>query len=97
MFSAAAVAVGLLISSLTDSQAVAFFITFFVLFLLWFSGMVEAMGGTLANVIGYISFQSNLDGFARGLVDTRNVIYFLSVTAIALVVAFRALERRKWA
>lgn len=98
LFSAAAVAVGLLVSSLTDSQAVAFFITFFVLLLLWFSGSIaESRGGTLANVISYISFQSNLDGFTRGLVDTRKVIYFLSVATIALVVSFRALERRKWA
>lgn len=98
LFSAAAVALGLLISSLTDSQAVAFFITFFALALLWFSGSVtETMGGSVANVVGYVSFQSRLDGFTRGLIDTRNVVYFLSITALALMVAFRALERRKWA
>lgn len=98
LFSSAAVAVGLLVSSLTDSQAVAFFITFFVLLALWISGSItESSGGWYANVVSYVSFQSRLAGFTRGLIDTRNVIYFLSVTALALVVAFRALERRKWA
>jgi ABC-2 type transport system permease protein len=98
LYSAAAVAIGLLVSSVTDSQAVAFFVTFFLLLVLWMSGaMSDNMGGTLGNVISYISFQSRLDGFTRGLIDTRNVIYFLSVTALSLVVAFRALERRKWA
>lgn len=98
LFSSAAVALGLLVSSLTDSQAVAFFITFFLLLTLWFSGSIaDSMGGLDATLIGYVSFQSRLAGFTRGLIDTRNVIYFLSVTALALVVAFRALERRKWA
>jgi len=98
LFSAASVAVGLLISSLTESQAVAFFITFFVLLVLWLIGTVaENLGGWYGNVLSYISFQTRLGGFTRGLIDTRDVVFFLSVTGLALVVAFRALERRKWA
>jgi ABC-2 type transport system permease protein len=98
LFSAAATAIGLLVSSLTESQAVSFFITFFVLVLLWFMGTAaEASTGTLGSVLAYVSFQSRLEGFSRGLVDTRDVVFFLSITVIALVVAFRALERRKWA
>jgi ABC-2 type transport system permease protein len=99
LFSAACVAVGLLISSLAESQAVAFFVTVFVLGLLvWFSGwLAEVLGGTVANVLNYVSFSTHLEGFARGLIDTRDVVFFLSVTVLALVVAFRALERRKWA
>ena len=98
LFAAAATAIGLLVSALTESQAVAFFITFFVLVLLWFLGTAaESMGGTLGTVLAYVSFQSRLEGFSRGLIDTRDVVFFLSITVIALVVAFRALERRKWA
>jgi gliding motility-associated transport system permease protein len=98
LFSAASVAIGLLVSSLTESQAVAFFITFFVLLILWFIGSVaENLGGWYGNALAFVSFQSRLDGFTRGMVDTRDVIYFVSVTCLALVVAFRALERRKWA
>ena len=44
----------------------------------------------------YVSFQSRLDGFSRGLIDTRDVIFFLSAMVLALVMAFRALERRRW-
>jgi len=98
LFSAAAVAVGLLISALTESQAVAFFITFFVLGALWlFGDLASKAGGTLAIVLNYVSFQSRLNNFWRGLVDSRDVVFFLSVTALSLMVAFRALERRKWA
>ncbi len=98
LFSAAAVAVGLLISALTESQAVAFFITFFVLGALWlFGDLASKAGGTLAIFLNYVSFQSRLNNFWRGLVDSRDVVFFLSVTALSLMVAFRALERRKWA
>jgi len=98
LFSCAAVAVGLLISALTESQAVAFFITFFVLGALWlFGDLASKAGGTLAIVLNYVSFQSRLNNFWRGLIDSRDVIFFLSVTVLSLMVAFRALERRKWA
>jgi ABC-2 type transport system permease protein len=98
LFSCAAVAVGLLVSALTESQAVAFFITFFVLGALWlFGDLASKAGGSLAIVLNYVSFQSRLNNFWRGLIDSRDVIFFLSVTVLSLMVAFRALERRKWA
>jgi ABC-2 type transport system permease protein len=97
LFSAAAVAIGLLVSTVTESQSIAFFVTFFVLLLLWFAeAAATRMSGTLANIMNHVCFQSRLEGFTRGLVDTRDVIFFLSVTIVSLVVAFRALERRKW-
>ncbi|HEY3234912.1 MAG TPA: ABC transporter permease, partial [Polyangiaceae bacterium] len=98
LFSAASVAIGLLVSSLTESQAIAFFVTLATLGVFWFSGsLAQHTAGTPANVLNYLSFQSRLGGFMRGLIDTRDVVFFLSVTGLALVVAFRALERRKWA
>lgn len=102
LFSAASVAIGLLISSLMRSQAVAFFVTFFVLVFLWMMGeftdyVGQEISQGVANVMSYISFNSRLQGFIRGLVDTRDIVYFVSVAVLALVLAFRALERRKWA
>ena len=98
LYASAAVAVGLLISSLSESQAISFFITFFVLGGFWFSGsMADQMSGTFASVLHYVSFQSRMSGFMRGLIDTRDVVFFLSITALSLMISFRALERRKWA
>jgi len=97
LYSAAATAIGLLITALTDSQAIAFFITFFILVALWFMGEGAAMEGLTGTVLSYVSFQTRLEGFSRGLIDTRDVVYFVSVTVLTLAVAFRALERRKWA
>jgi ABC-2 type transport system permease protein len=98
LFSAACVSVGLLISSLTDSQAVAWFVTVFVMVILvWGAGSLAGLtSGAPANVLSFISFDMHLDGFSRGLVDSRDVIFFVSVTGLCLVTAFRALERRKW-
>lgn len=98
LFSAATVAIGLLVTSLTESQAIAFFISFFANLFLWYVADVSAMlPGTLGNVLQYLSFQTRLEGFTRGLLDTRDIVYFVSVTAVALAVSFRALERRRWA
>ena len=63
LFSAATVAIGLLVTALTESQAIAFFITFFVLMTLWFLADVAAyMQGTVGDVLQYLSFQTRLDG-----------------------------------
>jgi ABC-2 type transport system permease protein len=98
LFCAAATAIGLLISSLTESQAIAFFLTVFVLLGLWLTGMLARwLGGAAGNVLNFVAFDARLSGFTRGLIDTRDVVYFLTVTAVSLVVSFRALERRKWA
>ncbi|HVU00286.1 MAG TPA: ABC transporter permease [Polyangiaceae bacterium] len=98
LYSAASVAIGLLVTALTESQSIAFFVTFFVLASLWFvPEFVASAAGVQANVLEFVSFQTRLEGFERGLIDTRDVVYFLSVTALALAFAFRALERRKWA
>lgn len=98
LYAAAAVSVGLLVSSLAESQAVAFFITFFVLGAFWFSGSIaDQLSGFSANVLHYVSFQTRMSGFMRGLIDTRDIVFFLSITILSLMISFRALERRKWA
>jgi ABC-2 type transport system permease protein len=98
-YSAAAVALGLLISALTESQVIAFFITWILLVLLSFMGMLVEGGSasTFHDVIAFISFDSRLAPFARGKIVTSDIVYFLSVTVGSLMAAFRALERRKWA
>jgi ABC-2 type transport system permease protein len=98
LFAAAAVAVGLLISALTDSQVIAFFITFIVLGMLYMLGEIAALvPAMLGTVLRAFSFKEHYSSFERGLIDTRDVVFFLSVTILALVFAFRALESRKWA
>jgi ABC-2 type transport system permease protein len=102
-FSAAAVGVGMMLSSLTESDVVAFFMTLGVLGVVYAIGWVVSVwhsdnttGSTLIDALGFISFQTRYQGFAKGLIDTRAILYFASVTVLCLLVAFRSLESRKW-
>jgi ABC-2 type transport system permease protein len=97
LYSAAGVSIGLVFSSVTDSQIIAFFFTAFTLGLLVAVGMLAQLWrGVPGDILGFISFESRFEGFERGLIDTRAVIYFLSITVICLLISFRSLESRKW-
>lgn len=97
LFSAAAVAVGLLVSSLTESQVIAFFVTFVVLAsVYWIGDVGQYFHNVLGNVLHEISFREHFASFGRGLIDTTDVVFFVSVAALCLMFAFRALESRKW-
>lgn len=98
LYSAAAVSIGLLISSLTESQVIAAFITVIVLFALHFIGYAAGSSSAIVrDVTAFISFDARLAPFTRGLINTRDVVYFVSITVGCLMASFRALERRKWA
>jgi ABC-2 type transport system permease protein len=100
LYSAAAVSVGLLVSSLTESQIIAFFITALLLVLLHVLGtslVLSEIPETGQFVLAFVSTTSRLQGFVRGMINTRDVIYFLTLIAGCLVGSFWALERRKWA
>jgi len=97
--SATGVAMGLMYSSFTDSQILSFFATMLTLTSLYAIGQVsavESLQGWPGDAISFISLQSRFEPFARGLIDTRAVVYFISIAALCLLVAFHALERRKW-
>ena len=49
-----------------------------------------------ASVFEWLSFDYHFRSMARGVIDTRDLIYFISVIAFALVLAFRSLESRRW-
>ena len=90
-------AVGVLISSLTENQIVAGFGTFGVLLGLWIIGWgAEFAGGNLRAVLQYLSITEHMDTFSRGLIDTKDLVYYLSVTALALFLTLRSLESKRW-
>jgi ABC-2 type transport system permease protein len=97
--SATGVAMGLMYSSFTDSQILSFFATMLTLTLLYAIGQVsavESLQGWPGDAISFISLQSRFEPFARGLIDSRAIVYFVSIAVLCLLVAFHALERRKW-
>ena len=91
-------AVGLFASAMTRSQLVAAIVTFALLILLFSFGLLENLlsGETAKTVFGYLNLWSHMDEFARGVVDSRRLIYYLSATLFFLFLTSRALEARKW-
>jgi ABC-2 type transport system permease protein len=101
-FSFAAIGIGMMLSSLTESDVIAFFTTAGVLCFLYAIGWIVSLAsssgawGAVSDGLAFVSFQTRLQAFMRGIIDTRAVLYFLSVTVVCLLVASRALESRKW-
>jgi ABC-2 type transport system permease protein len=100
-FAGAGIGIGLMVSSLTESDVMAFFITLGTLVLLYAIGSMVSIvqdwhGLPWGDAIAFVSFQSRYQSFARGLIDSRAVVYFTSVSLLCLLVSFRSLESRKW-
>ena len=97
LYSAAALSIGILTSTLTSNQIIAFIVAAGILLLLYFAntatGGIESVWSTLINEIG---MRSHFDDFERGVIDTKHIVYFLSVTAFFLFLSIRALESRRW-
>jgi len=95
---AAFVAVGLFVSALTESQVVAALITFLVLLLTWVVGWKAADAeGVWKDVLVHLSSVGHLVSFARGVVDLKDLVYFLSIAVLGLFLTHRAVEARRWA
>jgi ABC-2 type transport system permease protein len=90
-------AVGLVASTLTSNQTLAFVGTFLFLFLLQLltSGSV-ALPALVAKGLSYASLRPRLEDFAKGVIDTGHVVFFLSVAAWFLAVAYVSLQMRRW-
>jgi ABC-2 type transport system permease protein len=90
-------AIGVLISSLTENQIVAGFGSFGVLLGFWVIGWgAEFAGGNLRTLLQYLSITDHMDGFSRGIIDTKDLVYYLSAIALALFLTLRSLESKRW-
>jgi ABC-2 type transport system permease protein len=93
----AVLAIGLMASSWTDNQLIALFVALTLSVFFWVLDKFLALFPTnAASVLEWLSFDYHFQSMARGVVDLRDVIFFLSVTVFALALAFRALESRRW-
>lgn len=91
------IAFGLLASTLTGNQIIAAVIGLGGLLLLWVLPMLSMLSdGLLSLVIDYISLTSHLDDFLKGIIDTRHVIYYLTLIGFFLLAAIKVVESQKW-
>lgn len=91
-------ATGVLASALTENQIVAAFLSFGLLILVWLlGGLGTVLGDTpIGNAIAYLSFIEHFDRLTRGLVDTKDLVYYLSSMGLMLFLAHRVVDSQRW-
>ncbi len=92
------VAIGIFASSLTDNQIVAFIIGVFFcfFFFLGFDFISQLFEGTLDYLIENLGINAHYYSISRGVLDSRDLIYFLSVIVVFVLATKTVLESRKW-
>lgn len=93
------VAIGILASALTQNQVVAFIIAVFLSFF-FYTGF-DAIGsfelfGPLDNFIHNLGINAHYSSMSRGVIDTRDVLYFVSLTIFFLLLTRTVLNGRRW-
>ncbi|MDP3879034.1 MAG: ABC transporter permease [Dehalococcoidales bacterium] len=97
LLGSASLAIGLFASSLTSNQIVAAVVAGGLLFALWFFGTAASfLPQAIAQVVGYFSISSYFPDFMRGIIDTRGIVFYLSITVLFLFLAIRSLENSRW-
>ncbi|HIC36624.1 MAG TPA: hypothetical protein EYO80_02980 [Candidatus Marinimicrobia bacterium] len=90
-------AVGVFSSSLTENQVIAFIVGIaIVLVFFLMDKLLMFVPASLAGIVQYMSTEFHLSNIARGVIDTRNLVYFGSVIGFFLFMTTRVLEARKW-
>ena len=91
------ISVGLLISSLTKNQIVSGVVTFAVFLLLWVINWPASFSGpTMQNVLNYLSITDHFDDFTKGILDTKHLIYYVSVISFGLFLTARSVDTERW-
>jgi ABC-2 type transport system permease protein len=90
-------AIGTFISSTTSNQIVAGGVTFFVCLLLWLLSWFTAFdSGPLSQVVNYLSIVTHFENFSKGVVSTKDALYYFSMIFLALFITTRGLESLRW-
>jgi ABC-2 type transport system permease protein len=88
---------GLFISSLTKNQIVAGIATFGVFLLLWIiNWLSSAVGPSAQPILQYLSLTEHFDDFAKGVIDTKHVIYYLSFISFGLFLTAKSVDSERW-
>lgn len=91
------IALGLLISWLTTDQIVAFIVSvasFFFLFFMSYQPILQVMG-PFKEIVAYLSISWHYDSLARGLFDTRDLLYFVLFSALCIYLNKRSIDNRR--
>jgi len=92
--------VGCLASALTKNQIVAAVISFCAITLLFFLGLIQFvlldMTSVTRELLGYFSAIEHMGTFSRGVIDTRPIVLYISMTVLMLTLTYQVFQSRKW-
>jgi ABC-2 type transport system permease protein len=90
-------AIGTFISTTTKNQIVAGGVTFFVCLLLWLLSWFTAFDSTVpAQVVNYLSIVTHFENFGKGVLDSKDVVFYISFIFFALFATSRSMESLRW-
>jgi ABC-2 type transport system permease protein len=93
----ALLAIGAFISTTTKNQIIAGGVTFFVCLLLWLLSWFTAYDNSApAQVVNYISIVTHFENFSKGVLDSKDVVFYCSMIFFALFLTSRSMESLRW-
>ena len=100
LFGMAAIAIGVFISSLTESQVIAAVLSFGVLFLGYMMsaicGMISSSGNLLTKILSCYDLYTPYADLLNGILDVGSIVYFITITCLALFLATQAIQKRRY-
>ena len=93
---AACLSLGLFASSLTENQITGAISAFALLLLFWLIGALKEVGSDWGSFVAALSLREHIPNLARGVIDTRDLVYYLSFTFFFLFLTKIQLESRRW-
>ena len=97
LMGAAYVAIGIFASTISKNQVVAFIIAFIIIFFLWLiNKFLMLIPPPFIPVLQYLSIDYHYENIGRGVIDSRDIAYYLSLVVFMLSLAKLSLESRKW-
>jgi ABC-2 type transport system permease protein len=92
------VAIGIFVSTLVNNQVVVFFISLAIVLILWF--VLQPIGNNTSSIgsqiLSYLNFVKHYINFDQGTIDLSDIVYYLSVTSLALFLGTVSVEIRRW-
>ena len=91
------IAIGLFFSSTTKNQTAAGAATFVTLLAFWVVGwFADGAGPMLRDIVSYLSITEHFDDFGKGVIDTKHVVYYLSLITFGLFLTMKSMDTERW-
>lgn len=96
LMSSAYIGIGLFASSISNNQITAFLVALFIgsFFLIIFNVLAGSLSGVMANIFYYLSISTHYESITRGVLDTKDIAYFLSIAGFGMLLAQTNLAKR---